>query len=87
MAFLRNLQEKTKVYFNFFDETCFDKNGLNRGLSLRPARTPLPVRSPAVLTCRKGAEAIQLGKANVTLCAGTENMSSAPLVVSGNDAR
>ncbi|CAM9768050.1 unnamed protein product [Scytosiphon promiscuus] len=38
-------------------------------------------------TVIQGTEAIQLGKASVTLCAGTENMSSAPLVVSGNDAR
>lgn len=36
---------------------------------------------------KQGAEAIQLGKASVALCAGAENMSSAPLVVSGNDAR
>lgn len=35
----------------------------------------------------QGAEAIQLGKAAITLCAGSENMSAAPLVVSGNDAR
>eukprot|EP00752_Nemacystus_decipiens_P011320 g10060.t1 len=38
-------------------------------------------------TVVQGAEAIQLGKASVALCAGAENMSSAPLVVSGNDAR
>ncbi|CAM9365713.1 unnamed protein product [Ectocarpus sp. 12 AP-2014] len=36
---------------------------------------------------QQGAEAIQLGKASVALCAGAENMSSAPLVVAGNDAR
>ncbi|CAM9436225.1 unnamed protein product, partial [Laminaria digitata] len=56
-----------------------------------------PVKSPALTVNRlcgsgfetvvQGAEAIQLGKASVTLCAGTENMSSAPLVVNGNDAR
>ncbi|CAM9455232.1 unnamed protein product [Pylaiella littoralis] len=38
-------------------------------------------------TVVQGTEAIQLGKASVALCAGAENMSSAPLVVSGNDAR
>ncbi|CAM9744253.1 unnamed protein product [Ascophyllum nodosum] len=38
-------------------------------------------------TVVQGAEAIQIGKASVTLCAGTENMSAAPLVVNGNDAR
>ncbi|CAM9349772.1 unnamed protein product, partial [Hapterophycus canaliculatus] len=38
-------------------------------------------------TVIQGADAIQLGKASVALCAGAENMSSAPLVVSGNDAR
>ncbi|CAN0054999.1 unnamed protein product [Ectocarpus sp. 12 AP-2014] len=36
---------------------------------------------------QQGAEAIQLGKASIALCAGAENMSSAPLVVAGNDAR
>lgn len=46
-----------------------------------------PVGRAHSFMCFKGAEAIQLGKASVTLCAGTENMSSAPLVVNGNDAR
>ncbi|CAM9177904.1 unnamed protein product, partial [Choristocarpus tenellus] len=56
-----------------------------------------PIKSPALTVNRlcgsgfeaivQGAEAIQLGKASITLCAGTENMSAAPLVVSGIHSR
>jgi len=30
---------------------------------------------------------MQLGQAQITICGGTENMSSAPLQIDGNDAR
>ena len=38
-------------------------------------------------TVVQGATAIKVGDANIALCGGTENMSMAPLQVSGNDAR
>ncbi len=52
-----------------------------------PFRPRAHLYSCRFLSSQQGSEAIQLGKASITLCAGTENMSSAPLVVSGNDAR
>ncbi|GMH65339.1 hypothetical protein TrVE_jg12795 [Triparma verrucosa] len=38
-------------------------------------------------TVAQGAQAIQLGLANVTVCGGSENMSAAPMTVDGNAAR
>jgi acetyl-CoA acyltransferase 2 len=38
-------------------------------------------------TIIQGAMAMQLGHAQITVCGGTENMSSAPLQIDGNDAR
>lgn len=38
-------------------------------------------------TVVQGATAIRVGDAKIALCGGTENMSAAPLQVSGNDAR
>ncbi|CAB9503380.1 Acetyl-CoA acetyltransferase [Seminavis robusta] len=38
-------------------------------------------------TVIQGATAISVGDANIALCGGTEQMSMAPLTVSGNDAR
>jgi len=38
-------------------------------------------------TVIQGATAIRVGDASIALCGGTENMSMAPLQVSGNDAR
>jgi acetyl-CoA acyltransferase 2 len=38
-------------------------------------------------TVIQGATAIKVGDASIALCGGTENMSAAPLQVSGNDAR
>ena len=34
-----------------------------------------------------GAEAMTLGRASITLCGGTENMSQAPMVIDGLTAR
>ncbi|KAL3935202.1 MAG: hypothetical protein SGBAC_009233 [Bacillariaceae sp.] len=34
-----------------------------------------------------GAQSIQLGESKIAVCGGTENMSNAPLVAAGNDAR
>ncbi|CAJ1951668.1 unnamed protein product [Cylindrotheca closterium] len=34
-----------------------------------------------------GAQSIALGESKITVCGGTENMSDAPLVAAGNDAR
>jgi len=56
-----------------------------------------PVASPALTLNRlcgsgfetvvQGADAIRLGRADVAVCAGTENMSSAPFVADGNSVR
>ena len=56
-----------------------------------------PVKGPALTinrlcgsgfeTVALGAEAIMLGRAQITLCAGTENMSQAPMVLDGLSSR
>ena len=71
-----------------------DATYISRHISLRVGG---PIKSPALTVNRLcgsgfevvclGAESILLGKSNVILCSGTENMSASPLVMDGIQSR
>lgn len=60
------------------------KSGCNSGT---PALTINRLCGSGFETVIQGATSINVGDASIALCGGTENMSMAPLQVSGNDAR
>mmetsp|Transcript_30322 Transcript_30322/g.46506 ORF Transcript_30322/g.46506 Transcript_30322/m.46506 type:complete len:408 (-) Transcript_30322:171-1394(-) len=82
------------IFFGNVIQSCSDAAYLARHVGLK---SDIPIPTPALTINRlcgsgfesviQGANAIKLGEANVTLCGGTENMSMAPLQVSGSDAR
>jgi acetyl-CoA acetyltransferase len=71
-----------------------DSSYLSRHVALKSGA---PVCTPALTINRLcgsgfetvclGAEAINLGRASITLCGGTENMSQAPMLLDGLSAR
>mmetsp|Transcript_6977 Transcript_6977/g.15959 ORF Transcript_6977/g.15959 Transcript_6977/m.15959 type:complete len:227 (-) Transcript_6977:886-1566(-) len=62
--------------------------GLQSGCSIQtPALTINRLCGSGFESVVQGMNWIQLGQANIVLCGGTENMSMAPLQVSGEDAR
>lgn len=82
------------VYFGNVIQSSHDAAYVARHIGLKSG---VPIPSPALTVNRlcgsgyetviQGANDIRLGQANITVCGGTENMSNAPLQVSGNDAR
>jgi acetyl-CoA acyltransferase 2 len=82
------------VYFGNVIQSSPDAAYLARHVGLQSG---IPIPTPALTINRLcgsgfetiilGANAIRLGDAKIALCGGTENMSAAPLQVSGNDAR
>lgn len=82
------------VYFGNVIQSSPDAAYLARHVGLQSG---IPITTPALTINRlcgsgfetiiQGANAIRLGDAKIALCGGTENMSAAPLQVSGNDAR
>jgi len=74
--------------------SSIDAGYISRHVALR---SECPVQTPALTINRLcgsgfevaclGAESILLGKASVTLCSGTENMSQSPMVIDGISAR
>eukprot|EP01035_Chromulina_nebulosa_P017876 gene17876-23492_t len=94
--------ENAKLNANKIDETFYgnviqsstDAAYLSRHIALKSGAN---ISSPALTLNRLcgsgfeavclGAEAIELGRSNVTLCGGTENMSQSPLTIDGLTAR
>lgn len=94
--------EEANISGSKIDETFFgnvyhsslDATFLARHVALKSGA---PVVSPALTVNRicgsgmeavcLGAEAIELQRANITLCGGTENMSQCPMVIDGLSAR
>lgn len=86
-----------KVDESFFGNvivSSLDGTYLSRHIALKSG---VPVLSPAMTINRLcgsgfetvclGAESIILGRSNITLCGGAENMSQAPMVIDGLSAR
>lgn len=82
------------VYFGNINPSSSDAAYLARHVALK---CYCPISTPALTLNRacgsgfeaviQGANAIQLGDAQVALCGGSENMSMAPMQVDGNHAR
>mmetsp|Transcript_7148 Transcript_7148/g.15509 ORF Transcript_7148/g.15509 Transcript_7148/m.15509 type:complete len:404 (-) Transcript_7148:219-1430(-) len=67
---------------------CARHVGLMAGIpTSTPALTINRLCGSGFETVAQGTDAIRLGKADVAICAGTENMSSAPFVADGNAVR
>jgi acetyl-CoA acyltransferase 2 len=82
------------VYFGNINPSSSDAAYLARHVALKsgcsletPALTLNRACGSGFESVIQGANAIKVGDAQVALCGGTENMSSAPLQVCGNDAR
>lgn len=62
--------------------------GLKSGMEIKaPSLTINRLCGSGFETVILGAQSIQLGESQISVCGGAENMSDAPLVASGNDAR
>jgi acetyl-CoA acyltransferase 2 len=83
-----------ETFFGNVIQSSLDAAYLSRHVALKAGA---PTLSPALTVNRLcgsgfeavclGAEAIELNRANVTLCGGTENMSQAPMHIDGLTAR
>lgn len=82
------------IYFGNVIQSSSDAAYLSRHVGLKSG---CPISTPALTinrlcgsgfeTVALGADAIMLKKADVVICGGTENMSSAPMTLDGNAAR
>lgn len=83
-----------ETFFGNVIQSSLDATYLSRHVALKAGA---PILSPALTVNRLcgsgfeavclGAEAIELNRANITLCGGTENMSQAPMHIDGLTAR
>lgn len=83
-----------ETFFGNVIQSSLDAAYLSRHVALKAGA---PILSPALTVNRLcgsgfeavclGAEAIELNRANITLCGGTENMSQAPMHIDGLTAR
>lgn len=83
-----------ETFYGNVTQSSLDATYLSRHVALKVGA---PILSPALTINRLcgsgfeaaclGAESIELNRANITLCGGSENMSQAPMVIDGVTAR